>query len=83
MRITKDGLWRVAYGDDIGFSEEELKERLPDKLRKILPGNPEPEQYKIKTLAFFHMHQRCAPKMRVGRVLLGGDAAHLCNPMYM
>ncbi|KEF55240.1 uncharacterized protein A1O9_08894 [Exophiala aquamarina CBS 119918] len=81
MKITKDGLWRVAYGDDASFSEDELKQRLPDKFRKILPGNPEPDQYKIKTMASFRMHQRCAPKMKVGRVLLGGDAAHLCNPM--
>ena len=26
------------------------------------------------------MHQRCAPRLRVGRVLLAADAAHLCNP---
>ena len=28
----------------------------------------------------YKMHQRCATKFRVGRVLLAADAAHLCNP---
>ena len=83
MRITKDGLWRVAYGENAGFTQEELKERLPEKFRTILPGHPEPDQYQIKNLALFQMHQRCVDRMRVGRVLLAGDAAHLCNPMFV
>ncbi|XXH01321.1 hypothetical protein Hte_007679 [Hypoxylon texense] len=28
----------------------------------------------------YKIHQRCAPALRKGRVLLAGDAAHLCNP---
>jgi len=82
MRITKDGLWRVAYGDNAEFTEEQLRERLPAKFRNILPGNPEPDQYQVQTMAIFRMHQRCVSDMRKGRVLLAGDAAHLCNPMY-
>lgn len=27
------------------------------------------------------IHQRCASSMRVGRILLASDAAHLCNPL--
>ena len=26
------------------------------------------------------MHERSAPRFRVGRILLAGDAAHVCNP---
>lgn len=82
MRISKEGLWRVAYGENAQFSEEQLRERLPDKFRTMLPGNPGPDQYQINNMAVFRMHQRCVSKMREGRVLLAGDAAHLCNPMY-
>lgn len=28
----------------------------------------------------FKIHNRCVKTMRVGRVLLAADAAHLCNP---
>ena len=78
-----DGLWRVAYGDVGGLTFEQLKERLPSKFRTILPGSPEPEQYQITNFGIFQMHQRCAERMSVGRILLAGDAAHLCNPMFV
>lgn len=78
-----DGLWRVAYGDVAGLTSEQLKERLPSKFRKILPGSPEPAEYQITNFGIYQMHQRCAERMSVGRILLAGDAAHLCNPMFV
>ncbi|KAJ5679018.1 hypothetical protein N7462_007262 [Penicillium macrosclerotiorum] len=81
-RITKDGLWRVSYGEDRGLSQEELVSRQPMKFLKMLPGNPSPEQYKLANFSPYRVHQRLAVKMREGRFLLAADAAHLCNPLY-
>lgn len=73
---------RVAYGEVAGLSEEEMRGRAAERLEMILPGNPKPNDYDILRFSPFIMHQRCVEKMRVGRVMLVGDAAHLCNPMY-
>ncbi|KAF2850846.1 FAD/NAD(P)-binding domain-containing protein [Plenodomus tracheiphilus IPT5] len=80
-RITKDGLWRVTYGENqVGLSRDELLERQPEKFNKILPGHPDPKDYKVVNFSPYKVHQRLAQNMRVGRVLLAADAAHLCNP---
>lgn len=80
-KIDRKGLWRIVYGETPGLSLQEVKNRLPERLRKTLPGNPEPNQYQITNVATYVCHQRCAEKMRDGRILLAGDAAHLNNPM--
>jgi 2-polyprenyl-6-methoxyphenol hydroxylase-like FAD-dependent oxidoreductase len=82
-RIGKDSLWRVAYGEQGDLDVETLKERLPWKFKTILPGQPTPEEYKVVNFSPFQMQQRCVERMRIGRVLLAGDAAHLCNPMFV
>jgi 2-polyprenyl-6-methoxyphenol hydroxylase-like FAD-dependent oxidoreductase len=79
--LTQDGMWRVSYGEVAGLSHEELKKRMPEKLRRVLPGHPTPDQYQISRFSPYSMHQRCAERMRVGRIMLAADAAHLCNPM--
>ena len=79
-KITKDGLWRVTYGDEWGLSNEEYLRRQPERYAKILPGQPKPEQYKLASASPYKLHQRCSPALRVGRFLLVADAAHLCNP---
>ncbi|KAJ6040873.1 hypothetical protein N7444_009778 [Penicillium canescens] len=79
-RITKDGLWRVTYGEVPGLSFDELKARQPAKFKACLPGNPDPNDYTIVNFSPYKVHQRLAKKMRVGRCLLAADAAHLCNP---
>ncbi|KAH6708779.1 hypothetical protein BKA61DRAFT_696546 [Leptodontidium sp. MPI-SDFR-AT-0119] len=80
-QINKKGLWRLVYGETLGLSVQEIKDRLPERLRRTLPGNPEPGQYQIANVTPYVCHQRCVEKMRVGRILLAGDAAHLNNPM--
>ncbi|KAK5255346.1 hypothetical protein LTR46_008184 [Exophiala xenobiotica] len=80
-RINKQGLWRIVYGETPGLSIDEVRTRLTDKFCKHLPGKPEPEQYTLHNVTPYSIHQRCAEKMRVGRILLAGDAAHLNNPM--
>lgn len=79
-KLTKDGMYRITYGETPGLSTEEYTARQPWKFETILPGRPKPDEYQIKDWAPYKMHQRCAPKFRVGRVLLAADAAHLCNP---
>ncbi len=79
-RITRDGLYRITYGETPGLTLEEYRERQPWKFETILPGHPKPDEYKIINFSPYKMHQRCAPKFRVGRVMLAADAAHLCNP---
>ncbi len=34
----------------------------------------------LRWSSWFHIHSRVVPRMRVGRVLLGGDAAHIHSP---
>ncbi|KAL2011334.1 hypothetical protein VTN00DRAFT_4052 [Thermoascus crustaceus] len=78
-KISKSGLWRVSYGEVGGLSTEELRERLPMKYDALMPG-PRPLEYDLKMFSPYKIHQRCANTFRIGRVLLAGDAAHLCNP---
>ncbi|KAJ9610296.1 hypothetical protein H2200_005073 [Cladophialophora chaetospira] len=80
-RINKEGLWRIVYGETPGLSIDEIRIRLTKRFREHLPGNPEPEKYTLHNVTPYSIHQRCAEKMRVGRIMLAGDAAHLNNPM--
>lgn len=80
-RLEEPDLWRVAYGEVRGLTNEQLKERRVERLKKILPGNPSDGDYELLNWSPYVMHQRCAERMSMGRVLLAGDAAHLCNPM--
>ncbi|KIW90478.1 uncharacterized protein Z519_09124 [Cladophialophora bantiana CBS 173.52] len=79
-KIGKDGLYRITYGEMPGLTNEQLRERQPWKFKTMLPGNPEPDQYRIVNFSPYRIHQRLAPSMRVGRFCLAADAAHLCNP---
>lgn len=78
---TDGTLWRVTYSDTTNnLSEEEYLKRRETAFKKLLPGNPDPSQYKVTQTEHFRMHNRCVEKMRVGRILLAADAAHICNP---
>ncbi|KAL2062477.1 hypothetical protein VTL71DRAFT_6743 [Oculimacula yallundae] len=79
-KITKDGMWRVSYGEDTALTLEQVIAHQPAKYERMLPGNPKPGSYKLLNVGPYRIHQRCAPSFRVGRVLLAADAAHLCNP---
>ena len=75
-RITRDGLWRISYGEDVGFTDEELIARQPKSYERLLPGSPKPSDYHITNISPYKMHQRLAPSMNEGRFLLAADAAH-------
>ncbi|KXH57059.1 FAD binding domain-containing protein [Colletotrichum nymphaeae SA-01] len=80
-KLNDEGLFRITYAEPGDMSYEEVEKRLPSRLEEILPGNPKPDEYKMLGWAPHKIHQRCAPSMRVGRVMLVSDAAHLCNPL--
>ncbi|PMD49073.1 FAD/NAD(P)-binding domain-containing protein [Hyaloscypha variabilis F] len=79
-KITKDGLWRVTYGEVMGCSDEELVDRQASKFEKMILGAPQPSDYKLVSISPYKIHQRRANRFREGRFLLAGDAAHICNP---
>jgi 3-(3-hydroxy-phenyl)propionate hydroxylase len=76
-RIDHAGLWRCTYCEDASLPEETILERMPAYFDGALPGT---KHYELVEYSPYRMHQRCAESMRVGRVLLAGDAAHITNP---
>ncbi|KIJ50368.1 hypothetical protein M422DRAFT_224696 [Sphaerobolus stellatus SS14] len=78
-KLNKQDLFRVTYAEGEHLSFDEIKERLPMKYEQLFPG-PRPLQYDIKMIAPYRTHQRCSKTFRKGRVILAGDAAHICTP---
>ncbi|KAF4917623.1 FAD-dependent monooxygenase terC [Colletotrichum viniferum] len=79
-RISIDGLWRVTYGEVPGLTKVEYLERQAWKFEVLLPGNPKADEWRCVNFSPYRIHQRLAPSLRQGKILLAGDAAHLCNP---
>lgn len=77
VKIDDRPLWRVTYAEDLALPEETVKERIPQHFAALLPGGG---PYELERFSGYRLHQRCATEMRVGRVLLAGDAAHATNP---
>ncbi|KAK4565977.1 hypothetical protein LTR86_003826 [Recurvomyces mirabilis] len=76
------GLWRVTYGDPVpGLTDEEYLERRDWHFKAILPGHPDPNEYRIEQTNMYKIHNRCVRSFRQGRILLAADAAHVNNPM--
>jgi 2-polyprenyl-6-methoxyphenol hydroxylase-like FAD-dependent oxidoreductase len=76
-QIDRSGLWRCTYMEDGALPEATCLERLPMVYQAILPGAGD---YTVERASPYRMHQRSAPRYRVGRVVLAGDAAHATNP---
>jgi 2-polyprenyl-6-methoxyphenol hydroxylase-like FAD-dependent oxidoreductase len=76
-RLGRGDSWRVTYGEDANLPEDEVRRRIPEHYAAILPSA---EPYEIVASSPYRVHERCAPRFRVGRALLAGDAAHVCNP---
>ena len=68
--------WRVICR----FEGDPRGAELDDALKSLLPGHPSPEQYEVARARTYQVHQRIVDSMRVGKVLLASDAAHLCCP---
>jgi 3-(3-hydroxy-phenyl)propionate hydroxylase len=76
-QIDAAGLWRLTYHESGDLAAETFMERVPAKLSGFIPKDA---PYRIQAARPYAIHQRCAERLRVGRVLLAGDAAHATNP---
>src|SRR6185312_4793224 len=76
--IDQTGLWRCTYREEGTFSEQQVRELLPERYALFAPGLRDctPE-----AVSPYRVHDRCIDSFRVGRVLLAGDAAHVVNPI--
>ncbi|MDQ0380731.1 FAD-dependent monooxygenase [Amycolatopsis thermophila] len=66
--------WQVP--GDYDLAAEEASGALDARIRAIIGDRP----YEIVWKSVYRFHSRVAERMRVGRVLLAGDCAHLVSP---
>jgi 3-(3-hydroxy-phenyl)propionate hydroxylase len=66
--------WQVPPGYDL--DAEVASGALDRRIRQVIGERP----YEVVWKSVYRFHSRCADRMRVGRVLLAGDAAHLMAP---
>ena len=72
------GVWRIDWQvpTDFDLDVERANGGLDVRIRRIVGDAP----YELVWVSAYRFHQRRVPSMRVGRVLLAGDAAHLMSP---
>lgn len=75
-KIAEPDLWRVTFVEDPELPVEGLEDRIAAMFINHLPDLP----YEVLAYSPYRMHQRIADRMRVGRILLVGDAGHVTNP---
>ena len=73
-----DDVWRIDWQVPQGFdlAAERANGGLDRRIRMVV-GKAD---YELVWVSAYRFHQRCVPRMRVGRVLLAGDAAHVMSP---
>lgn len=73
-----DGVWRIDWQvpDDFDLAAERANGGLDRRIRAVVGD----AGYEIVWLSLYRFHQRRAARLRVGRVLLAGDAAHVMSP---
>ncbi|KAJ5738499.1 hypothetical protein N7493_001654 [Penicillium malachiteum] len=80
-----DSLWRYTIGLPATASDTSDDELLTaesvESLYEQLMAGPRPLKYRVTNKSVYSIHQRLASTMRRGRILLAGDAAHVCNPI--
>ena len=67
--------WQVPNGTDV--EAERASGVLDRRIRQVIGDGTD---YELVWVTAYRFHQRMAPRFRVGRVLLAGDAAHLMSP---
>lgn len=69
-----ESVWRIDWQvpDDFDLAAEDVDRRV-----RTIVGDAD---YEPVWMSVYRSHQRIAPTMRVGRVLLAGDAAHVMTP---
>lgn len=76
-KVTPDGIWRVTFSEDASLPLDGIEDRIAAYYRAVFPGD---DDYEMTLYSAYNMHQRVAETLRVGRIVLAGDAAHLTNP---
>jgi 3-(3-hydroxy-phenyl)propionate hydroxylase len=73
-----DGVWRIDWQVPDGFdlAAERASGGLDRRIRMVTGE----ARYEVVWVSAYRFHQRRVPRMRVGRVLLAGDAAHVMSP---
>ena len=73
-----DSTWRIDWQVPDGFDLEAERRSgaLDERIRKIVGDG----DYTLVWSSVYRFHERCAERMRTGRILLAGDAAHLYAP---
>jgi 3-(3-hydroxy-phenyl)propionate hydroxylase len=66
--------WQVP--PDYDLDAEKASGALDRRIRTVIGDHP----YELAWSSVYRFHSRCVDRMRVGRVLLAGDAAHLMAP---
>jgi 2-polyprenyl-6-methoxyphenol hydroxylase-like FAD-dependent oxidoreductase len=66
--------WQVP--PDFDLAAEEAAGSLDRRIRQVIGDRP----YEIVWKSVYRFHSRVVDRMRVGRVLVAGDAAHLVSP---
>jgi 2-polyprenyl-6-methoxyphenol hydroxylase-like FAD-dependent oxidoreductase len=71
-------MWRIDWQlpPDVDVDAEQRSGKLDERIRALTGAAP----YELDWLSTYRFHQRCAARMRVGRVFLAGDAAHAMPP---
>ncbi len=76
-KVSRSGVWRVTFSESADLSLEGIEDRIHAYYRRVLPRDM---PYELLLHSAYNMHQRVVDRMRVGQVLLAGDAAHVTNP---
>ncbi|MDB5042810.1 MAG: monooxygenase, FAD-binding [Candidatus Eremiobacteraeota bacterium] len=76
-KVRQDGLWRVTWSEDVDADPSSIDERVAAQYAAVMPAGA---SFELTAKSMYRMHQRAADTMRLGRVLLAGDAAHVTNP---
>lgn len=63
--------------EDPNLPMEGIRGRIDQVFKELLPTN---DPYEVVAFSPYRMHQRVTDRMRNGRVILIGDAAHVTNP---
>ena len=73
-------LWRVLFPTVPGVTDDTLLSDayIQERLHHLAPKQGD---FEIGHRTLYNVHQRVAETYRKGRVLLGGDAAHINNPL--
>lgn len=77
VKIDNSGLWRFTYCESDTLPQEGIADRFPGMFKHIAGTS---EDVELVQYSPYRMHQRVADALRVGRILLAGDAAHITNP---